>query len=265
VRLPIPPSTLLSVIATQNEIVARSLPLDEAASLVCARAAELTSASGAVFEMFEDGCPGAHCGSAGSPDVVTVPLVHCSRRVGVLKVFSPRRQRLAADPAEVLRLLCEVVAAHLEQAQQDETIERAARRDQLTGLGNGAYYDQRLAREVDAAVGAGRHLSLCLLELDGDSEGDEGVWAVARILQGLRESDDAFRIGEREFAVLLPGTSLLGGRVVAERLADRIAGVGHGRLSARYGVAAMTDPDPRRLHAAAAQLIGQAGAVPAGA
>ncbi|MEA2475443.1 MAG: hypothetical protein QOE06_3358 [Thermoleophilaceae bacterium] len=262
-RLPIPPSTLLSVIATQNEIVARGLPLGDVVGLVCARAAELTSASGASLEMAEDGRPDARCGSASSPDVVTAPLVHRSRRVGALKVFSPRRQRLAADPAEVLGLLCEVVAAHMEQAEQHETLERAARRDQLTGLGNGAYYDQRLAREVLAAVGAGRHLSLCLLELDGDADGDDGLCALARILQGLRESDDAFRIGEREFAVLLPGTSLLGGRVVAERLADRVAGIGHGQLSARYGVAAMTDPDPRRLHTAAAQLIGPAGALPA--
>jgi GGDEF domain-containing protein len=264
VRLPIPPSTLLSVIATQNEIVARGLPLDEVVALVCARAAELTSAAGAAFEMIEDDGPRAHCGSAASADVVTVPLVHRSRRLGALKVLSPRRQRLGADPAEVLALLCEVVAAHLEQAQQNETLEREARRDQLTGLGNGGYYDQRLAREVTAAVGAGRHLSLCLLELDGDFDGDEGLCAVARILQGLRESDDAFRIGEREFAVLLPGTSLLGGRVVAERLADRIAGIGHGQLSARYGVAAMTDADPRLLHAAAAQLMARSAAVPAG-
>jgi diguanylate cyclase (GGDEF)-like protein len=265
VRLPIPPSTLLSVIATQNEIVARGLPLDEAVALVCARAAELTSAAGAAFEITEDGGPTARCGSTASADVVTVPLVHRSRRVGVLKVLSPRRQRLAADPAEVLGLLCEVVAAHLEQAEQHETLERAARRDQLTGLGNGGYYDQRLAREVTAAIGAGRHLSLCLLELDGDSEGDEELCAVARILQALRESDDAFRIGEREFAVLLPGTSLLGGRVVAERLVDRVAGIGPGRLSARCGVAAMSDPDPRHLHAAAAQLMLRSSAVPVGA
>jgi diguanylate cyclase (GGDEF)-like protein len=263
VRLPIPPSTLLSVIATQNEIVARGLPLGEAVALVCARAAELTSAAGAAFEAIEEDGPNAQSGVAASADVVTVPLVHRSRRVGALTVHSPRRQRLAPDPAEVLRLLCEVVAAHLEHTEQHETLARAARRDQLTGLGNGGYYDQRLAREVHAAAAAGRHLSLCLLELDGDADGEEGLCEVARILQSLRESDDAFRIGEREFAVLLPGTSLLGGRVVAERLADRIAGIGLGRLSARYGVAAMTDPDPRRLHAAAAQLIARS-AVPAG-
>jgi diguanylate cyclase (GGDEF)-like protein len=166
------------------------------------------------------------------------------------------KRRLRADLGHVnetdgvLLVLSEMIGTH-------PAVGHSFRCDPLTGLGNRRQYDERLPREVAAAIGSGKPLSLCLLALRGDRPGDDALCAVARILQSLRESDDAFRIGADEFAVLLPGTSLLGGRIVAERLADRI-GSAAGALSASCGVAAIADPDPERLHAAAKAELARA-------
>jgi PleD family two-component response regulator len=77
-----------------------------------------------------------------------------------------------------------------------------------------------------------------LTDRHGRHAADEALCAVAHILQGVRESDHAFRTGAHEFAVVLPGTSALGARIVGERLVDRIAsaGVGCGLLRAGYRV-----------------------------
>jgi GGDEF domain-containing protein len=257
------PSALLEVIATQNEIVARGLALDQATALVCARAVALTAASRAWVELLGAGepapgrAPSVRVSPVAPGALATVPLLHAGRELGTLKALSPRPDAFGHDAAEVLRLLGSVMAAHLARERDREPAGRAPRHDPLTGLGDGRHYQERIAAEVTAAARAGRQLALCLVELDPHGGDDEALCAVARVLRGLREGDGAFRIGERRFAVLLPGASLLGGRVVAERLSDRIASVtvGGRPVTAAWGVAAMDDPDPRRLHAAAEALL----------
>jgi diguanylate cyclase (GGDEF)-like protein len=264
----LPSSALLEVIATQNEIVARGLMLEEATAVVCARAVALTSAARAWVELFEGDPTAGRSSSApvfALPPgaVASAPILHRGRELGVLSVLSPHPDASGEGGAKILGLLGSVLAAHVLRERDNEVQSRVVRHDPVTGLGDRRHYEERIAAEVAAAARAGRQLSLLLLELDPAGCGHEALCAVARVLRGLRESDGAFRIGERRFAVLLPGASLLGGRVVAERLSDRIAsdGTAPGRVSAAWGVAAMDDPDPRRLHAAAESLL----AVPAAA
>lgn len=140
---------------------------------------------------------------------------------------------LDPDEIEVLRTLRGAIESQL--------LHEPGRCDPLTGLSDRARYDERLAGER-------RQRSLCVFELESPA-GADVLCAVARILQQVRDGDVAFRIGEREFALLLPGTPLVGARVVGERIADRIAT--EAEVSAAYGAADSAAGDPRGLHAAA--------------
>ena len=114
---------------------------------------------------------------------------------------------------------------------------------------------------VEAARSAryGHRLALCVFDLDGfkavndrlgHPEGDGVLKGVAKVIDSSRLTDDAFRIGGDEFAVLMPQTTLEGGKIAAERLVETIAGrgqLGDGAVTASYGVAA-TVGDALSLH-----------------
>lgn len=111
-------------------------------------------------------------------------------------------------------------------------LRRQARTDSLTGLVNRRAFDDRLARELDSAVGFGYDLTLVLCDLDnfklvndryGHLMGDEVLRQVGRIVaDSVRDRDVAARYGGEELALILPGTSLLSGRRLSERVRRRL-------------------------------------------
>lgn len=104
--------------------------------------------------------------------------------------------------------------------------------DGLTGLYNRAWLNDLLPEMVASAHGAGKPLSLIMIDLDhfklfndshGHLAGDQALRAAAQVLSGaLRPSDCAVRYGGEEMMVLLPDTSDKVAVVVAERLCERI-------------------------------------------
>jgi diguanylate cyclase (GGDEF)-like protein len=124
------------------------------------------------------------------------------------------------------------------------TNNRDGTRDLLTGLPNRAAFDERLQREVGRAGRYGTAFSLVLLDLDdfaginervGHDAADAVLCDFARMLAGLRDGDECFRIGADRFAVVLPETDAPGAAVVADRVAS--APIAKGRISLSYGVA----------------------------
>ena len=93
--------------------------------------------------------------------------------------------------------------------------------DALTGLPDRRSYYERLEIEVERARRFRTQLTLCLLRF-GRPAGDAAVRKVASILRGGRRADEVFRIGGREFAVLLPQTDVDGARIAAGRIAQRV-------------------------------------------
>jgi diguanylate cyclase (GGDEF)-like protein len=83
----------------------------------------------------------------------------------------------------------------------------------------------------------------------GHLAGDEVIRNVAKILRTtLRSHDVAARYGGEEFGVVLPGTDIAGGRIVAERVRQRIeAAVLEGKHGIRgtvsIGIAAYSAED----------------------
>jgi diguanylate cyclase (GGDEF)-like protein len=197
--------------------------------------------------------------------MICVPLKHQGQAIGVLKVYSPEPRRFGPADVETLNLLSDAISAQMVHASLFELAEKEGRTDALTGLFNRRAYEERRVVEAARSARYGHPLALSLFDLDGfkavndrygHPAGDEVLKGVAKVIDSSRLTDDAFRIGGDEFAVLMPETTLEGGRIAAKRLAEAIsdAQLGDGTVTASYGVAATTG-DALSLHDAADRAL----------
>jgi len=159
----------------------------------------------------------------------------------------------------------------------EDELQRLSITDPLTGLPNRRHFEQRLGEELARVVRYDHLFVLMLLDLDelkkvndtsGHDAGDEALRATARTLRrACRATDEAFRTGGDEFAVLAPNVT----RGEAERLAERIrealaletnrVATSFPSLSLSVGVAdtrCIREPQPDQLYAAADQALYQA-------
>jgi two-component system cell cycle response regulator len=128
-----------------------------------------------------------------------------------------------------------------------------AQTDVLTGLANLRAFRGRLDDEVRRARRYGTSLTCIMADMDhlkpvndafGHAAGDRAIASVADVLRSqLRATDMGARYGGDEFVLLLPHTSSGDGRILAERLCQRLAtadlSVGDRKVSLRtsFGVA----------------------------
>jgi two-component system, cell cycle response regulator len=178
-------------------------------------------------------------GSDGRPDEVLVRPVH--------------------PPEVTLR----VAAVQRIQRYATEAVQ-GSKMDLLTGTFNGAYLLDRLRHEVLRAGRYGRSVALVLLDLDrfsslntreGATVGDLVLREVARALTSrLRGVDLVARTGADDFSIVLPETSLLVARPIAERLRLAVSSlssltVGEEQrrlqVTASLGIAGLPHPEAR--------------------
>jgi diguanylate cyclase (GGDEF)-like protein len=146
----------------------------------------------------------------------------------------------------------------LENAQLHRLVEWQALIDPLTGLANRRSLEESLAEEVARAQRLGGNLCLVLADLDrfkaindkyGHPTGDRALHAFGQtVREVVREIDSAGRWGGEEFLLILPGTDVAGGVVVAERVQESLASrkieAVNGEevhMTASFGVAALSD------------------------
>ena len=163
----------------------------------------------------------------------------------VERVAAVLRDRLPSHEAEeaIARVEgWEELAA--ENARLQYELELQTETDPLTGLRNRRRFFADLRREL---VLARRHedaLALVVVHLDGLAElnrehgfaaGDATLVSLAEtLLRTVRVTDLVARLGDDEFAVLLPRTDMAAAANVAERLADA------GEAPVRLGIAALS-------------------------
>jgi diguanylate cyclase (GGDEF)-like protein len=173
------------------------------------------------------------------------------RRLGLISVDDPRDRLLPTRARlQALRLFANQAVAALQTADRAVRLRHEATHDPLTGLPNRRAFLARLHREASRSEG---ELALILADMDnlkrvndrhGHDAGDRALKALADALRtGLRRSDDAFRIGGDEFAVVLGGASRLDAERVAQRLQKELAAVREAGqdIEASFGIA-LRDP-----------------------
>jgi diguanylate cyclase (GGDEF)-like protein len=124
-------------------------------------------------------------------------------------------------------------AQRLAHARDEAEAREEARVDKLTGLQNRRGFDEALGREAKRADRIQVPLSLAMVDIVdfkgindrwSPAEGDRCLREVALSLNSsLRESDQCFRWGGDEFAVLFTATAAEDTRPLADRIRARVA------------------------------------------
>ena len=144
-----------------------------------------------------------------------------------------RRRRFTATELEGLELVLSAVICPIRNACQYLTVEQAALTDALTGIPNKRAMSDALARATSLGNRHGQQTSLILCDLDhfktindqhGHVVGDHVLQLAAKEMQNaIRTSDEVYRFGGEEFAVILPRTNDADARAVADRIRQFIS------------------------------------------
>ncbi|MHB1051503.1 MAG: diguanylate cyclase [Thiobacillus sp.] len=137
-----------------------------------------------------------------------------------------------------------------ERVKTEERLQQLATTDTLTGICNRRCFDETLEREVSRAARLSSPLSLILFDVDrfkrindtfGHPTGDQVLAQLAGAVGGAIRTIDLFaRWGGEEFAIMLPGSDLNAGSLLAEKLRSMLekqpfADVG--QVTCSFGVA----------------------------
>jgi diguanylate cyclase (GGDEF)-like protein len=136
-------------------------------------------------------------------------------------------QDLLEERVQERTLELNIALQELESANQE--LERKNVLDELTGLHNRRFYDQKIVAEYRRSRRNLTALSLVLIDVDlfksvndthGHLAGDQClIWLANHIKQSLKRSTDrAFRYGGEEFCLILPNTDAQGALLFAEQL-----------------------------------------------
>jgi diguanylate cyclase (GGDEF)-like protein len=197
--------------------------------------------------------------------LICVPLLYGEHAIGVLEVVSPKNAAFTEQDAETLPLLAQIIAISLHRAHTYPRPRYDSLHDALTGLANRRAFDERIAAELERSRRYKHFFSLAMLDLDGlesandrlgQAAGDEILRDIATILKKhTRVIDACFRLSGDEFAIVMPGTSLEGAKVLAERFRGHIsdAGLCNNTITSSFGVV-------QAVHETAAELIERANA-----
>jgi diguanylate cyclase (GGDEF)-like protein len=206
-----------------GEALAATHDIDELLRVIVQSAVESTGAS--LGRLIDTGRVLIEFGGEPGPARIEFPLAAGHEIFGTLVLYGAD---FGPEQRESARWLVGHAVIALDNARRHRTVEQQALVDGLTGLANRRVCTAALEKELARAKRFDEPLALVLADLDdfkrvndrfGHPTGDEVLKAFAEMLrEGVREIDLAGRWGGEEFALLLPGTDLEGGRELAERV-----------------------------------------------
>ncbi len=156
---------------------------------------------------------------------LVLPLAPTAGTPGVVAAYALAGDAFGREHADAVLQLLRDAGVALSNARRFAEVETRVNLDPATGVRNRRGYELELGREVARAERSGRPLSIVVVEVDGAREerpvSTPAVAEVARLLSRMtRKSDISCRRGERELAVLLPGTEASGAGVLTARIRD---------------------------------------------
>jgi diguanylate cyclase (GGDEF)-like protein len=238
-----------------GEALAATHDIDELLRVIVQAAVESSGAS--LGQIVDSGRVLIEFGDKAGPARIEFPLAAARETFGTLVLYG---QDFGSKQRESVGWLVGHAVIALSNAQRHRTVEEQALVDGLTGLANRRLCTAALEKELARARRFEEPLALVLADLDdfkrvndrwGHPTGDEVLKAFAQTLrESVREIDLAGRWGGEEFALLLPGTDLEGGRELAERVRRAFARqeltTPDGeivRVTASFGVAAFPEAE----------------------
>jgi len=159
-----------------------------------------------------------------------VPILRETRLTGMIVSFLADERPDCLSEEKLLASWGQFASLAVERRGLYEQLSFRARYDSLTTLLNRASLYERLDAEISRSKAGDRAMAVVYLDLDhfkeindryGHGGGDKVLQHVSqRILESVRHTDIAARIGGDEFVVILPGVS---DRKEANRVADLVA------------------------------------------
>jgi diguanylate cyclase (GGDEF)-like protein len=175
------------------------------------------------------------------PGGVILPLPGAEALLGVVEVHFDEDERILFDASQtvrsgqldIVRTLANSLGLMITNLRLYQRVQQQTIVDELTGVFNRRFLDNKIKDEVRRAKRYKRPLSVLMLDLDkfkhindtlGHAQGDETLRELAKILKGqTREIDIVCRYGGDEFTMLLPETDAAAAQRKAERLRKKIA------------------------------------------
>lgn len=167
-----------------------------------------------------------------SESFISSPVQLGERKIGVIN-FTDKADggRFDRRDLELVQTITSQIAVAIDREELKEKageFQQLSVTDELTGLLNRRYIDERLFEEVKRSNRHGYPMSFLMLDVDhfksyndnfGHPEGDEALKLVASVIrETLRGADVAARYGGEEFAILLPQTNNDEAAMIAERI-----------------------------------------------
>jgi diguanylate cyclase (GGDEF)-like protein/putative nucleotidyltransferase with HDIG domain len=150
------------------------------------------------------------------------------------------------------KLRVELAAKNIELDTMNRRLSELSVRDEVTGLYNHRFLQEKLAHELSRAMRYHHAIACLMIDPDhfkvvnstyGHMTGDKALKELGDLMMShVRESDTVARYGGEEFVVLLPHASYEGAHILAERLRKTvmehkfISGAHHFHLTISIGV-----------------------------
>ena len=157
-----------------------------------------------------------------------VPFSGKDELLGVMIAGSRSSQEFSLDRMKLLESVSNQIGISAESAMRFEEISRLATTDELTGVYNHYYFQQRLEEEIARSSRYGQKCSLIIIDLDhfrvyndlfGHMAGDKVLKKVGGLLRKCaRQIDIVCRYSGSGFTIILPQTDADAAYSIAQRL-----------------------------------------------
>ena len=185
----------------------------------------------------------------GARQLLLLPLTAAGRTIGLLELYLATDERTFTEQeTAVYRSMAGQAAVALQNVQLLRRLRAAADVEQVTGVNNPSYLQERLTQEVARSARSRSPLSVLMIDLDGfkaindlhgHTDGDRVLRNVAAGLRlAVRANDIVARYGGDEFVVLMPDTDMAAAQLVAERVVADVRGQRHQLADGSQGTVA---------------------------
>ncbi|MBD3392422.1 MAG: diguanylate cyclase [Chitinivibrionales bacterium] len=162
-----------------------------------------------------------------------LPMNVLGQTIGFVAAFFEAGVAPDAERGQFMYVFASMISSIVEHGYRDMQAKLQARTDSLTGIANHRMFHETLEREMARADRYGRSVCLGLIDIDdfkkindthGHLVGDAVLIDLTRrIALQNRRGDMVARYGGEEFALVMPDTSLDGGRTLADRICRAVA------------------------------------------